>query len=307
MKIAICIPTRNRPLLLISVLTAFDQLSSGKHEISYCIGVDEDDAHAYEAARLAAGHIPRISICFVPKDVVTIGGIWNYLAAGYKTAPEGEEPDIYLAHVDDALPIARYWDEMIVRYAQHHPAFSWFDAELGTQAGYPIITKRWLRECGYFQAEHFPFWFCDTWFEEVFQFTFNRKILIPSPLAVGGKRGTTTNLRDLDFWWGFFNSMRRVRLLEAHGLSKTFGVLGSGATYQEFIVSRSHWINEATKRDVSFRGERLRVIEEARQEQKEPSARYLEAKRRAEAYMTARGMGLWDCAPRIEERPLAAE
>lgn len=304
MRILVCIPTRNRPALLITTLMAFDQLSTGQHEISYAIGIDEDDMAAYEAAKICAANIPRVSMHFVPKDVVTIGGIWNFLV-------RGQEADVYLAHVDDAIPLMRYWDELIARYVQAgHKAFSWFDSELGNQAGYPVITHDWLKASGYFQIDHFPFWFCDTWFEEVFQFTFNKKISIPPQLAVGGKRGTTTNLRDLDFWWGFFNTTRRIRLLEGYRLSKAMGCQVY-AEYSDYLVSRKHWIDEATKRDQSFKGKRIAELEDARKEQKEPSARYLEAKRRAEAYMTERGAELWACVPKepvvSEEQKLAAE
>lgn len=291
MKFSISIPTKRRPLLLMSVLTAFDQLSSGKHEISYSVGLDEGDESAYEAASLISQTMP-VDIKIVPKDVLTIGGIWNFLSSQV-------DADAYLAHVDDALPIARYWDEQIARYLVQQPALSWCDIELGNQAGYPIMTKAWLQANGGLCSEHFPFWFCDTWFEEVFQFTFNRKMLIPPNLAVGGKRGLTNNLRDLDFWWGFFNSTRRVRLAKAFELAKQFSAW-NGGTYQDFILSRHAWIEAATKRDEQYRV-LIPELENARRDPREPSEKYLQAKVNAEAFLSQRGLGLWDCAEKLKE------
>lgn len=296
MKFNISIPTKCRPLLLMSVLTAFDQLSSGKHEISYSVGLDEGDESAYEAATLASREMP-VDIKFVPKDVLTIGGIWNFLSSQV-------EADVYLAHVDDAIPLARYWDEQIARYIAQNPALSWSDIELGNQAGYPIMSKAWLQANGGLCSEHFPFWFCDTWFEEVFQFTFNRKMLIPPNLAVGGKRGLTNNLRDLDFWWGFFNSTRRVRLLKAFELAKQFGSWQSG-TYQEFLLSRQAWIEAATRRDEDYR-KVIPELENARRDMRDPSEKYMIAKVNAEAFLTARGTDIWSCAAPLPEK-LAAE
>jgi hypothetical protein len=278
MKIAILIPSRHRPRRLSAVITTLQELSSGDHEIEYRVGYDWDDTET----RNACEDIPGARTQCIPGSVLTIGTIWNFLAY-----PERADADIYSCMIDDAFPLTPHWDKIMVAMAEKYPAFSWFEVSAPTNVGYPTCTKEWLKKIKYIVPEHFPFWFSDTWFCEMVQFTGNTPVPMTQQLSLYSKQETTQNLRDLDFWWGFFNATRKVRLNEA------FRIVTESAPFEQFVASRKRFIDATNARDAEFRGKRIEQLEKERGSTAEPSAKYLLAKSAAEKYLKDNGLTIW--------------
>lgn len=273
MKIAILIPSRNRPRMLSAVITALHEMESGKNEVHYWVGYDKDDQLTGDEI---LGWIP--TGVEVPKEIITIGSIWNNLA-------QQANADIYSCMIDDAFPITPHWDKAMTSMAIQYEAFSWYEVSAPWNVGYPTCTKSWLDKIGYIVPEHFPFWFCDTWFQEMVNFVTRRPVPVSQSMSLFSKQEATQNLRDLDFWWGFFSAMRKIRLREA------FAHLN--CSWEEFLITRKPFIDAGKFRDAEFRGARIAELEGARGIKSEPSPKYLLAKKRAEEYLETNGLKLW--------------
>ena len=283
MKIAVLIPSRNRPLMLSAAITTLREMESVENEVEYRIGYDIDDK-VTESLMFLSLHNSSWSfnnVVWLPSQERTIGAIWNKLAfiSGSQSA------DIYSCMIDDAFTITPHWDKVMVEMAKRYDAFSWFEVSAPTNIGYPTCTKSWLDKVGYIVPEHFPFWFMDSWFGELVQFVTNNAIPMTQQLALFSKQEATQNLRDLNFWWAFFNKTRVIRIKEAHRIS------GSDMALEEFTASRAKWVLLAEQRDAQFIGQqRLLDIENAKAATSEPSARYMAAKSAAEEYLKQNGL-----------------
>lgn len=276
MRIAVLIPSRNRPRLLSAAITALKEMESGENEVEYLVGHDEDDQITSTAI---AGIFGIRSIEFGYRTgYSTIGAIWNKLAAHIKS-------DIYSCMIDDAFPITPHWDKAMAEMASQYEAFTWHEVSAPTNCGYPTCTKAWLDKVGYIVPEHFPYWFCDSWFAELVWFTKNTGVPVSHSLALYSKQEATQNMRDLGFWWKFFNATRPLRVLEAHKIA------GGNMSIEDFTASRLKWIALGEARDSEFIGKpRLADIEAKRGVLGEPSARYLAAKVRAEKFLVDNGL-----------------
>jgi hypothetical protein len=287
MKISILIPSRNRPRLLSAVITALHEMESGENEIIYCIGVDEDDwatrkvgAMFLQADGITSAIKSKLNFYIIDGSILTIGGIWNYLA-------KFAEADIYSCLIDDAFPISPHWDKAMVDTAKTHPAFSWYETSAPSNPGYPTVTKDWLKSVGYISEDHYPYWFFDSAFAELVNFITNEGVPMCAGMSLFSKQEETQNLRELSFWWSFFFSTRIIRLKEAHKTSK------SELGFDDFMASRKKWIDAGITRDLSFRGQRINEIENARKSDKPPSEKYLKAKSNAEKYLADNGLVPW--------------
>lgn len=81
-------------------------------------------------------------------------------------------------------------------------------------AAYPIVTRKMYETLGYFVPSYFPYWFVDTWHDEL-------GILIGVHQEIDvevkhqGERGKSHGLVDLKFWAEFFMQTRYLRVQDA--------------------------------------------------------------------------------------------
>ena len=75
----------------------------------------------------------------------------------------------------------------------------------------PVITRRMMERMGFFVPPWFPFWFHDTWLEEMGAFVACR---LPLTVRLGAPdgRGVTQNMRELTFWAALFEATRGLRM-----------------------------------------------------------------------------------------------
>ena len=273
MKITVGLPSRNRPAGLLAVLTAFDALASGLHEIAYAVIVDDDDYVTLEqvAHWEKSGMLPQGVRLFPAPRLKTVNARFN-------DAIEACPAEVYMQACDDAFPLAFHWDVLLAGAAQI-PAFSWQECNDPSNATYLAMSERWRAAVGRFYPEHFPFWFADTWIAEVYNLAFAEPIAIVNQLQMGGKRGHTQGMRELAFWFEFFAATRAERCAEAVAVAKAHGF--------SLNVERERAQQlQAMRAADAYQMGRVSVYEAAfKANLGEPSAMYKAAKFRAECWL----------------------
>lgn len=214
MKITVVLPSRNRPAWMLSVLTSLHGLSTGNHEITYAVLVDEDDEATVSDLKTWCdkGRLPGV--------VPMVGG-GKLINARFNDACRAYPADWYIQMCDDAFPLTQNWDELVYG-AKSMPAYCWQDINDPGNHTYPTMGSKWFDAVGRFYPEYFPFWFADTWIAEVFALAFGQAMPIVKQLQIGGKRGTTTGMRELEFWFRFFAVTRGERIEEAKKIAEAW-------------------------------------------------------------------------------------
>jgi hypothetical protein len=286
-RIALLMPTRNRPERMIRALKSIRDLATAPAKVVVVVGVDCDDSTTQSAALPAMGGVEVRRI--VGPRLLTLGHLWN------KLADNATGCDILAMSVDDYVMATPGWDAVYRQAAAlmpcgfgvawprdpiHHPYI----------CTHPVTTRAMMERMGFFVPPWFPFWFLDTWLEEVGVFS-ACGLRMNVQLGAPDGRGDTQGMRDLAFWTHFFEALRpaRQRLAEAI-LHETYadqpGLLASlmlnvgllPAYYTQRIRALYDPAYEAHVRGTT--GNSV------------PSARYLEAKAQAEQYLTSLSLPL---------------
>jgi hypothetical protein len=272
-KITIGLPSRGRPAGLLSVLKAFDALASGEHEVTYVVLVDDDDDYnILESANW-------VFVDAIPAGtVMRIGTNKEGLHKRFNEAMLAYPADIYSQATDDLYPLTYHWDNILVKAAEKAPAFSWVECSDPNNHTCFAVTNQWLEAVGRFYPEWFPFWFADTWIAEVYSMAFNEPPVSVRQLQMGGKRGVTTGMHNLQFWVEFFIATRKTRVEEAKRVAVAFGntpAVGDcdppTVRFKEIDAWQLSHIEEYEKKFNANQGE--------------PSARYKAAYDRAQRWM----------------------
>lgn len=202
-SISVLIPSRGRPEMLKMTVNALDHLASEGNKITYCIAADVDDVATHLAANDLARKAGNVNVITMDRPA-GIGRMYNELA---RLNPA----DAYLPFADDVLPLVQDWDVKIAQGVAQYPLLAWHDHFNGQFPSYPIISKAWYEAAGTIFPEYFPFWYNDTWINEIVTMVTGQRIPIATDMPLGGRRGKTTRLRDLGVWADFFRETRTER------------------------------------------------------------------------------------------------
>lgn len=212
MKIDVIVPSRGHPLRLMAVLTCFDALATGENDITYRVICDMDDPLTFKVADT------------LPFKVAMHAGSGPLSKRMNEAAKEGGA-DLVTGAADDTFPLAQHWDGLLTIGAEQNvPAFSWQEVNDPTNTTMVVFGRKWLDAVGRMLPEYFPFWFGDTWVAEVFELAFCKPLPIVANLPWGGKRGKTSGMRDLKFWFEFFAATRVERVAEARAVCFAYGI-----------------------------------------------------------------------------------
>ena len=149
---------------------------------------------------------------------------------------------------------------------------------------YPLVTAAMIEELGFFFEPYTPYWFSDTWLDEIASMIACSLPLRPAVENPHGK-GKTRHMRELPFWADWFNATRPRRIATAQRLiPRMYPTQRALAlTLLNDLSRRATWLAAHTNR---FKDPRYRrVIEGMSMETGEPPASYLEAKRIAIEYV----------------------
>lgn len=270
MKLAFMMVTRGNPKRAAAIMECAQSLSSGRHEIQFIVGCDNDDPET--SSYFHKHYKTRVSVADRPTGV---GAVWNRCASLI-------DADYYCPFPDDVWPILPDWDDLIAStLAPATPqlaALAWNDQTNHGQCTLPIVSREWIALTGKFYDERFPFWFYDTCIDELYSFITGQRIVIPDELALVSKKGLTQNLRELPFWWDLYVATRDERLNQASDIRKQLGI--------ELPTQRLDRIVEMwERRDEIGRATAAAIEKTLSAERRAPSPQYLQAREHAAAYL----------------------
>lgn len=214
MNIAILILTRGRPAGLVAAVKALHATAGGAANLEFVICGDDDDDTIGQA--VACLDVP-VTLSINPRPDA-LGRAWNLGAAAARPW------DLALFTGDDTVPLTHHWDRRMADLAARGlPAFAWLEANDPDNCTYWCTTRRWHDAVGRACPELFPYWFNDTWVAEQHLLAFGQHIHVEPDLVMGGRRGTTREMREVGFWFDVFAATRPQRIAEADRIAAAFG------------------------------------------------------------------------------------
>lgn len=271
MRLIVPIATRGRPMRLAGALHSLTTLASRKNEISYVVRVDNDDSDTLGiVARLKTAF--NCEIMIKPRPV-TLGQGWNEIVAD-------REWEAAVVIADKHLVLCQDWDESVVAImvGQSRPLARW-NLTRAPEETAVIVSRKWYDafESRIF-PEFFPFWFSERWLVEVHHLAFNQGIPKVMDLPLTEPSLPTQGIRDLEFWFDFFARTREVRLREAWTIAKA----------HNFAPPDPSGLLEEMRTADAWQRDRFAMYYETRgRAEGEPSAEYVLARQRAEAFLAS--------------------
>jgi hypothetical protein len=284
--ISILIPSRNRPQSLIDCASSILSLAKDPDRVEIVLGLDSDDV-------VTPGVLPDRFIVSTAERPDTMSEIYERLRK-VANAP------IMINATDDHQMLTKNWDQEVVERSKDfngcavlyfddptHPGFA-------TISALPFLIRRRLSESqGFVYPPYFPFWWIDTWLDEIGELTL-RKFKLESGFAPVGER-KTKGLREVDWWAKFFDRTRPIRLKAANHILDALPIPERLIARQrhQYVCAALNQRNQPLTRPGStevFQGWAEEVNEAIPE-------RYLRAKRRAQIVLDS-------CEP---QGPLGAE
>lgn len=215
--ISLLVGTRSRPQVLQAFLRSLEETTVEKELIEVWIYADEDDRATLEfitTLRAAPCSFP-VSFVIGPSPE-SMGCLVNTLRQHLTSGP-----GILFPCNDKGLFIDLGWDVRVREVFAENPdgitmAYL-MDFYHGPHfGGFCLLSARWADVIGHVFTEFFPFWFDDTWINQVAMMV-GRRCRVPAIIAMqgAGVRGRTLRLRNLPFWTRFFENTLEERVREA--------------------------------------------------------------------------------------------
>lgn len=214
MTVAVCIASRGRPEELKHTLMAAHRLAT-EPMTQFNVAIDTDDTTMYNWSNRY--NDPAVWYCCAERE--------NSLGAKYNRASglASNNATVYVLGVDDAHLASPGWDRKLLdaaaKFQDGIGVIYWGDRKGAFQLPDGMaVTKGWIETVGFFMPEHFPFWWHDTWVDELARMTGR---WVWEDLAwekygsseVNGHK--TTRLREVSWWAKFFDDTRPKRMLKA--------------------------------------------------------------------------------------------
>ena len=214
MTVAVCIATRGRPNQLNHTVHAAHKLAveRGTH---FSIALDRDDPEILGYSDVQVD----------PWRIYSVAAREDSLGAKYNRAMRGANPSatVFVLGVDDAYLSCEGWDKKLLDAAslfEDGIGCIYFGnrSGLGQLPDGMAVTKGWIEKVGFFMPEYFPFWWHDTWVDELARFT-GRFVWTDATWAKYGASEVnghkTTRMREVAWWAKFFDVMRVRRMVQA--------------------------------------------------------------------------------------------
>jgi|SRR5579859_7562763 len=230
--ISLLIPTRARTAYLQRLFASLEATTSSKNEVDAWVYVDEDD----DATRGFIAAHPTLPYTFqvhwlVGERTNTQGEMTNRL-----WERSASNAGIYFPLPDDYVFTTPGWDRLVRDAFNRFPdriVLVYPDEATASveQVTLIILSAEWLNATQHFMTAYFPFWFDDTWVDQVAQMI-QRKVKVGVHADPQGNKGKTIRMRNLRFWNEFFRNTLDERVDEAERLRRAIYPPGSAA-YQQ--------------------------------------------------------------------------
>lgn len=169
MKIAILTPSRERPDKLYRLFESVNTTITKDTQIDFIVGVDLDDPRLDEYRNMYSLMLqwawPNVRVKMIIDQRKKVSRIWNDLV-------KETDADWIMNGNDDMIFNSRGWDVIFKHYVDElkHPYhLFWFDDGINQDknCAFPIVSKEWIKELGYFMSERFLYFFCETWIWDI--------------------------------------------------------------------------------------------------------------------------------------------
>lgn len=273
MKITVCLASRGRPAAMIGVVMSLHRMRSTKHELDFVLGLDEDDPTNEHVKAFEGELAPLYTVAPPPlvRGMIENRMIETALKAG------GETPvDAITLMSDRTFNITPGWDDWLGRAVEALPQrVLWWQCPEDPGCIIPIIPRAYLEaNAGKWSPEIFPFWWDDTWHQEIDLMLHGLRSR-KARCTYSGARGTTANGREFAFWLEVFIKTRDRRREQAAVTAAALKVeLPERPDVDAYFASYDQQMRD-----------RCPGFEERFGDQRAPSERYIAAKAAAETML----------------------
>lgn len=112
---------------------------------------------------------------------------------------------------DDMVVSVPDWSERVIQAAESTKALVHLSLEGGGDFAYlPVVSREMINVDGWFCAPWFPYWFTDTWWDEIATMTWGRRAVDVGLHQPSGAK--SSGQPDLLFWVHVFNRLRSQRV-----------------------------------------------------------------------------------------------
>lgn len=216
--LAILVPTRGRPEALRSLFESIEGQITRPDLVTLWIYGDEGDTatQTFVAAWQAEARPLQVKALF-EKDVPTQGARYNRLRENMSP-----KADIYLIGSDKMHIRTPGWDEVVRRSYRAIPdrlqmCFLRDNINKGNFGAFPIVSEAWAQCTGRLTTGYFPFWYDDTWLNDVGHRLGRWRVL---PIEMDMAQGSTQRMVHLRFWERFYWACADERDAEARALAR---------------------------------------------------------------------------------------
>ena len=233
MHITVLIPSRNRPASLVCAVMTLWRLRSGHYDLSFVIGTDSDDQKMGKIGWTFKNE--DVPVTLLPgRRASSLGGVINRSLQTVRKGPA----DIVALMGDRMNCITPEWDQAIASgVLERSDRVLWWSSPNEKSNVAPIFSRRWLDAIDWkISCERFPFWFDDSWLEEI-DLLVNGPPSLKVRASFAGARGTTTRARDFAFWINAFIAMRSERRVIAAKIAQHFNAPAPNAVEIEQLLA----------------------------------------------------------------------
>lgn len=212
MTVSVCIASRGRPEELRATIAKAQAAAAFPRTTFFSVAIDSDDESQDRGEYLWP------ICCGVGAREDSLGAKYN---RAVRTTPS--ETSVFVLGVDDAALVSPGWDRRLLDAASQFKdgigVIYWGERRgLFCLPDGIAVTRGWIEKVGYFCPEHFPFWWHDTWIDELARMTgrfvwADVKWEKHGASEVGGHK--TTRMREVSWWARFFDATRPQRLAKA--------------------------------------------------------------------------------------------
>ncbi len=243
-NMSLLLPTRARPNTLVNMLDSIQETVSKKKSMDLWMYIDNDDDLTIDLINNNLKKYDYKIYPFIGNNPSTQGMMFNALCEACTT-----NPGFYVLCTDDYVFVTKNWDEEIRNVSLLYPdrlALFYANDPIVSrdELTWPVVTAEWVNAVGFFFTEYFPYWFDDSWLDQVSQMI-NRKVRLDFKVKPQGGKGKTNRMRCLPFWQYFFCNTLDERIEDAEILRKII--------YQDDMEGYLDNLNNSNKLIESFK------------------------------------------------------
>lgn len=212
MNLTLCIASRGHPIDLLRVIEETDRRVAHPELVTISVAMDDDDDSVTEAPKTRC------------KIVWDIGKREDSLGEKYNRAATNAPADYYVLGADDNIFVTDDWDQRIRDTIELLPqkfGFVYFGRLDGTLPTQMALPHELIQAQGFLFPPYFPFWFHDTWTDEIAHLT-GRVLWANVEVHEIGGRGRSRGLMEVPFWAKLFETLRPLRIHVGQSLSQKF-------------------------------------------------------------------------------------